>query len=169
MSVSVTFIKCGWCGWDASIVAVFGGYIMTKTLFTNRILAHASLATVRRLLADPLNLPMWATAVTTVAPAMDGYMLERAGAGLNPSEHLRVTTHDNQVIYQGVGDQLVYQVTFTLTADASGQTMVDEQVSLLEEAPSWLPLPLIKPVMQRDFQRKLNQFAALAGAHRDDD
>ncbi|WFC02724.1 hypothetical protein [Lactiplantibacillus pentosus] len=82
---------------------------------------------------------------------------------------MRVTTHDNQVIYQGVGDQLAYQVTFTLTADASGQTMVDEQVSLLEEAPSWLPLPLIKPVMQRDFQRKLNQFAALAGAQNNDD
>ncbi|WFC02725.1 hypothetical protein [Lactiplantibacillus pentosus] len=55
---------------------------MTKTLFTNRVLTHASLATVRRLLADPLNLPMWATAVTTVAPAMDGYMLERAGLDL---------------------------------------------------------------------------------------
>ncbi|MBQ0835759.1 SRPBCC family protein [Lactiplantibacillus pentosus] len=142
---------------------------MTKTLFTNRVLAQASLVTVRRLLADPLNLSMWATAVTTVAPAMDGYTLERAGAGLNPSEHLRVTTHDNQVIYQGVGDQLAYQVTFTLTVDASEQTMVDEQVGLLKETPSWLPMPLIKPVMQRDFQRKLNQFAALAGAHRDDD
>lgn len=142
---------------------------MTKPLFTNRVLAQASLATVRRLLADPLNLPMWATAVTTVAPATNGYTLERAGAAINQSERLRVTTHDNQVIYQGVGDQLAYQVTFTLTADENGQTMVDEQVSLLKPAPSWLPMPLIKPVMQRDFQRKLNQFAAFAGVHRDDD
>ncbi|EIW13003.1 hypothetical protein KCA1_2496 [Lactiplantibacillus pentosus KCA1] len=142
---------------------------MTKTLFTNRVLAQASLATVRHLLADPLNLPMWATAVTTVAPVMDGYMLERAGSELNPSEHLRVTTHDNQVTYQGVGDQLAYQVMFTLTADENGQTIVDEQVNLLKPAPSWLPMPLIKPVMQRDFQRKLNQFAALAGSHNNDD
>ncbi|MCG0631817.1 hypothetical protein IMAU80128_00112 [Lactiplantibacillus plantarum] len=39
---------------------------MTTALFTNQVLTQATPATVRALLADPLNLPAWATAITTV-------------------------------------------------------------------------------------------------------
>ena len=68
-----------------------GGYKMTTALFTNQVLTQATPATVRALLADPLNLPAWATAITTVKPTATGYVLQRSGSVFDQPEQLQVT------------------------------------------------------------------------------
>ncbi|KLD56881.1 hypothetical protein WP50_37770 [Lactiplantibacillus plantarum] len=52
-----------------------GGYKMTTALFTNQVLTQATPATVRAMLAHPLNLTAWATAITTVKQNATGYVL----------------------------------------------------------------------------------------------
>ncbi|KLD56880.1 hypothetical protein WP50_37765 [Lactiplantibacillus plantarum] len=52
-----------------------GGYKMTTALFTNQVLTQATPATVRELLAQPLNSPAWAAALPTVKPTATGYVL----------------------------------------------------------------------------------------------
>ena len=136
---------------------------MTSMLFTNHILTRAPQSTVRRLLADPLNLPAWATAITTVAKTATGYVLQRSGAVFNQPEQLHVTVQDSQVVYHSTGGQLAYDVVFTITPRGS-QTAVQEEMRLTATPPRWLPLSLVLPGMQRDFQRKLDQFATLAEA-----
>jgi predicted glycosyltransferase len=145
-----------------------GGYKMTTALFTNQVLTQATPATVRALLADPLNLPAWATAITTVKPTATGYVLQRSGSVFDQPEQLQVTVGTDQVIYHSEGGQLGYEIVFTMTPLAE-RTAVQEEVSLTTTPPSWLPLPLVKPVMQRDFQRKLGQLATLAEEQPNDD
>ncbi|MDO7839716.1 SRPBCC family protein [Lactiplantibacillus plantarum] len=59
---------------------------MTTALFTNQVLTQATPATVRALLADPLNLPAWATAITTVKPTATGYVLQRSDSAFDQPE-----------------------------------------------------------------------------------
>lgn len=98
----------------------------------------------------------------------DGYVLQRSDSAFDQPEQLQVTVGADQVVYHGEGGQLGYEIVFTMTPLAE-RTAVQEEVSLTTTPPSWLPLPLVKPVMQRDFQRKLGQLATLAEEQPNDD
>lgn len=76
---------------------------MTTALFTNQVLTQATPATVRALLADPLNLPAWATAITMVKPTATGYVLQRSGSVFDQPEQLQVTVSADQVVYHSEG------------------------------------------------------------------
>ncbi|KLD59885.1 hypothetical protein WP50_14830 [Lactiplantibacillus plantarum] len=106
-------------------------------------------ATRRALLAKPLNLPAWATAITTVKPTATGYVLQRSDSAFDQPEQLQVTVGADQVVYHGEGGQLGYEIVFTMTSLAD-RTAVQGDESLTPTPPTWLPLPLVKPVMQRD-------------------
>lgn len=132
---------------------------MTDTaVFTNDVLAQATVADSQKVLADPQALLKWVPDITTVTSGVNAFELTRQGAALNQHERITVTVEDDQVTYESTQGRLAYRLVFTLMAQENG-TLIREALYVPND--TGLPIKLMAPIAKRAFQQNLTRLAQL--------
>ncbi|WP_261809846.1 hypothetical protein [Levilactobacillus humaensis] len=135
---------------------------MTNTaVFTNEVLAQATVADSQKVLADPQSLLKWVPDITTVTAGANAFEVTRQGAALNQHERITVTAGDGQVTYESTQGRLAYRLVFTLTAKEAG-TLIQEALYVPDH--TGLPIKLMAPIAKRAFHQNLTRLAQIVAS-----
>ncbi|KRO04806.1 hypothetical protein IV54_GL000831 [Levilactobacillus paucivorans] len=135
---------------------------MTNTaVFTNEVLAQATVADSQKVLADPQALLKWVPDITTVAAGANAFEVTRQDAALNQHERITVTATAGQVTYESTQGRLAYRLVFTLTAQEAG-TRIREALYVPDH--TGLPIKLMAPIAKRAFYQNLTRLAQIVAS-----
>lgn len=133
-----------------------------KKLFTNEIKVLADKEMVRQLLLDANYLMRWNPTIGQVEGISDNkFVLYRNQMAVNQQEVISIHQETNKIIYQSDGKNFSYTLVFRIESDESQMVRVSEDFFVIEVI-KILPLSLLKPVIQRAFNKNLLGFKNLA-------